>query len=57
MGGMPLLVLARNLGHATTLMVEKHYGHLAQSYVDDVIREHAPRYAVEALVTNVKAMR
>jgi integrase len=57
MNGMPLLVVARNLGHATTIMVERHYGHLAESYVDDVIREHAPRYAVEVPVSNVRVMR
>src|SRR5262249_20576238 len=32
MAGMPLLVVAKNLGHADTRMVEKHYGHLAPSY-------------------------
>jgi integrase len=44
MGGMPLMVVARNLGHADTRMVEKHYGHLAQSYVADAVRKHAPRF-------------
>ena len=29
MNGVPLLVVAKNLGHADTRMVEKHYGHLA----------------------------
>jgi integrase len=33
MNGAPLMVVARNLGHADTRMVEKHYGHLAASYV------------------------
>src|SRR5207244_221808 len=28
MGGVPLLVVARNLGHSDTRMVERHYGHL-----------------------------
>jgi integrase len=44
MGGMPLPVVARNLGHADTRMVEKHYGHLAQDYVVDAVRKHAPRF-------------
>jgi integrase len=44
MGGMPLPVVARNLGHADTRMVEKHYGHLAPSYVVDQVRKHAPRF-------------
>jgi integrase len=44
MNGAPLLVIAKNLGHADTRMVEKHYGHLAQSYVADAIRAAAPRF-------------
>jgi integrase len=44
MGGVPLMVVAKNLGHTTTKMVEKHYGHLAQSYVADAIRAGAPRF-------------
>jgi integrase len=47
MNGMPLMVVARNLGHADTRMVEKHYGHLAPSYVADEIRKAAPRFGVE----------
>jgi integrase len=41
---VPPLVVARNLGHADTRMVEKHYGHLAPSYVADAIRAGAPRF-------------
>jgi integrase len=44
MNGVPLLVVARNLGHSTTKMVEKHYGHLAPSYIADAIRAGAPRF-------------
>jgi integrase len=44
MAGMPLLVVAKNLGHVDTRMVEKHYGHLAPSYVADAIRHHAPKF-------------
>ena len=39
MGGMPLMVVARNLGHADTRMVERHYGHLAPSYVAEFGKE------------------
>jgi integrase len=46
MNGVPLLVVAKNLGHSDTRMVEKHYGHLSASYVTDAIREGAPRYGV-----------
>jgi hypothetical protein len=31
MAGTPLLVVAKNLGHSDTRMVEKHYGHLSES--------------------------
>ncbi|MGI8854096.1 MAG: tyrosine-type recombinase/integrase [Methyloceanibacter sp.] len=55
MGGMPLPVVARNLGHADTRMVEKHYGHLAPSYVVEAVRKHAPRFGV-AGPSNVKAL-
>lgn len=44
MAGVPLLVVARNLGHADTRMVERHYGHLSQSYLVDAIRAGAPRF-------------
>ena len=44
MNGVPLLVVAKNLGHADTRMVERHYGHLAPSYVADAIRAGAPRF-------------
>jgi integrase len=47
MNGIPLLVVAQNLGHADTRMVEKHYGHLAPSYRRDVIRANAPRFEIE----------
>jgi integrase len=44
MVGMPLMVVAKNLGHADTRMVEKHYGHLAPSFIADAIRASAPRF-------------
>jgi integrase len=43
MAGAPLQVVAANLGHADTRMTEKHYAHLAPSYVADVIRATMPR--------------
>lgn len=48
MNGAPLMVVARNLGHADTRMVEKHYGHLAASYITDAIRAAAPRFGTLA---------
>ena len=47
MAGAPLLVVARNLGHSDTRMVEKHYGHLAPSYVADAIRAAAPKFGIK----------
>ena len=44
MAGVPLLVVARNLGHVDTRMVEKHYGHLTQSFITEAIHASAPRY-------------
>jgi integrase len=38
MRGVPLAVIAKQLGHTDTRMVEKHYGHLSPSYVVDTIR-------------------
>jgi integrase len=55
MSGLPLMMVAKNLGHVDTRMVEKHYGHLAPSYVADQIRQHAPRFGLAE--SNVKAMR
>ena len=42
MQGVPLPVIAKQLGHADTRMTEKHYAHLAPNYVADTIRAHFP---------------
>ena len=55
MAGMPLMIVAKNLGHSDTRMVEKHYGHLAPSYVVDQVRKFAPRFGTVS--SNVKAIR
>jgi integrase len=47
MNGVPLLVVAKNLGHSDTRMVEKHYGHLAPSFVADAIRAGAPKFGIK----------
>jgi integrase len=54
MNGTPLLVVAKNLGHSDTRMVERHYGHLAESYVKQAIAAGAPRFGIDA--TNVRAL-
>jgi integrase len=54
MNGAPLLVVAKNLGHSDTRMVEKHYGHLAPSYIADAIRAAAPKFG--PVETNVEPL-
>jgi integrase len=44
MDGVPLHVLARNLGHVDDRMVQKHYGHLTDSYLREEIRKGAPKF-------------
>src|SRR5688500_10492728 len=57
MAGAPLLVVAQVLGHADTRMVEKHYGHLAPSYVRDVVRATALGIGAGEEVGKVQALR
>jgi integrase len=44
MAGVPLLVVAKNLGHSDGRMVEKFYSHLAPSFLVDAIRAGAPTF-------------
>jgi integrase len=53
MAGAPLHVVGKNLGHADTRMVEKHYGHLAPSYIADEIRKAAPRFGFKSNVATI----
>ena len=55
MAGMPLMVVAQNLGHASTKMVEKHYGHLSKSYITEAIRDYAPKFGIAK--SNLTALR
>jgi integrase len=55
MGGVPLMVVAKNLGHVDTRMVEKHYGHLSPNYVAEAVRKSAPRFGIA--LGNVVALR
>jgi integrase len=47
MSGGSLVALAKQLGHTTTRMVEKHYGHLAESWRAEEARKHAPSLGLE----------
>jgi integrase len=44
MNGVPANVVALNLGHRGTRMVERFYGHLSADYVADAIKAGAPKF-------------
>ncbi len=46
MAGVPMFVLAKNLGHADTRMTEKHYAHLSRDNLAEAIRAAAVSYEV-----------
>lgn len=46
MRGVPMAVIAKQLGHADTRMTEKHYAHLAPNYVADTIRASFPNLGI-----------
>jgi integrase len=46
MGGVDRMVVARNLGHADTRMVDKHYGHLSDDFITREIQDKAPTYGL-----------
>lgn len=52
-GGLP--DLAEQLGHATTAMVDRHYGHLADAWRADRARKFAPKVQLTP-VRNVRRM-
>lgn len=57
MRGVPLAVVAEQLGHADTRMVSKHYGHLAPSFVADSIRAAWGTLGVFEPSTRITRMR
>jgi integrase len=44
--GVPMQVIATQLGHSDTRMTEKHYAHLAPSYVADTVRAALPALGI-----------
>lgn len=46
MKGVPLGVIAAQLGHSDTRMTEKHYAHLAPNYVADTVRSALPGFGI-----------
>lgn len=59
MRGVPLAVIAAQLGHSDTRMVEKHYGHMSPSYLADAIRQGFPTLGIlkPPKVVPIAAMR
>lgn len=45
--GVPLPVIAAQLGHSDTRITERHYAHLTPNYVADTIRANLPRLGLE----------
>jgi len=43
---VPLQVIAEQPGHADTRITQKHYAHLSQSYVANVIRAASPALGI-----------
>ncbi len=56
MKGVPMGVIAAQLGHSDTRMTEKHYAHFAPSYVADTIRAALPGLGIVD-ETNVIALQ
>jgi integrase-like protein len=46
MKGVPMAVIAEQLGHSDTRMTERHYAHLGPSYVADTIRASFPTLGI-----------
>jgi integrase len=44
MRGVPMGVIAGQLGHSNTKVTERFYAHLAPSYIADTVRANAPRF-------------
>lgn len=42
MAGTPMIVVAENVGHRDTRMIERHYGHLADEYRSSAIKAGVP---------------
>jgi integrase len=50
MKGVPMGVIAAQLGHSDTRMTEKHYAHLAPSYVADTVQAMLPDLGIAETV-------
>jgi integrase len=55
MKGVPLSVIAKQLGHADTRVTERHYAHLCPNYVADTVRAALPELGAE-IKSNIVAL-
>jgi hypothetical protein len=46
MRGVPMGVIAAQLGHSDTRMTERHYAHLSPSYVAETVRQSFGRLGI-----------
>ena len=56
MKGVPLGVIAKQLGHADTRTIERHYAHLCPNYVADTVRAALPFLGIVE-TANVEQLR
>lgn len=60
MNGVPIAVVAEQLGHKDTRITERHYAHLCRSYKQEIIRTNLPSFGfmtVKAVPADVSAKR
>lgn len=55
MRDVPLIVIAQQLGHSDTRIVEKHYAHLSNDYTTNTIRKNFPALGINQK-TNVTSL-
>ena len=55
MQGVPMAVIAEQLGHTDTRMTERHYAHLSPTYVAQTIRANFPNLGITGL-SNIKRL-
>ena len=55
MRGVPMGVIAAQLGHSDTSMTEKHYAHLSPNYVAETVRAAPPALGILDNTQNVEA--
>ena len=49
MRGVPMGVIAAQLGHADTRMTERHYAHLSPNYVANTVRPRCQATAAQGI--------